>query len=313
MIYQGSTDHIFRLAEKFDKKKLPPELIERYRTCDAQTLKVAIWALCNDGFDAQQVSMDLDIPLKSAEKALDFWLKAGMLVDLDSAEKSRDSAVIPDSYEIPRLNHIEISNLSLRDPNVAKLAQESQRIIGRILTSVESARLLSIYNYYHFEPEVLLMMLEYSRKRTKRPFSFLEKMAMEWHEAGIVTMSAAEKHFVILEQREKNEAEVASLLGIERPLTLREKQFIQAWFEDFGYRIDMITEAYQQTGKDSVSYLNSVLRNWYASGYKTVEETRKEFMNTVVSNDAPKTPSSSDLYQRALEQLAKSEKKGGRL
>ncbi|MBR2671212.1 MAG: DnaD domain protein [Oscillospiraceae bacterium] len=303
---------MFKLAEKFDKKKLPSEFVERYRVCDAHTLKVAIWALCNGSFDIQQISADLSIPHSAVEKAVDYWLKAGLLIDIESTEKTRDSAVIAESYEIPRLNHIEISNMSLRDPNVAKLIQESQRIIGRNLTSTESARFLSIYKYYPFEPEVLLMMLEYSRKRTRRPFSYLEKMAAEWHESGIVTMASAEKHFRILEQREKNEAEVQSILGQENPLTLKEKQFIQAWFEDFGYGREMISEAFAQTGKASVSYLNSVLRNWYSSGFRTVNDTRKEFTNTVVSNDAPKSAGKSDLYQRALEQLERSAKKGGK-
>ena len=251
---------MYRLAEKFDKKKLPPELVERYRSCGADSLKVALWALCNGNFDADMISADLSIPLEAVEKAVGYWVKAGLFVDL-AATASGDTVSPVTVEEIPRLNHIELSELSLRDPNVARIIQESQKIIGRNLTSPETARFLSIYNFYDFEPAVLLMMLEYSRPRSKRPFSYLEKIASEWNSLGVTTVSAAEKHLQLLETRDKHEAEVSEILDLSEPLKLRDKQFIRVWFEDFHYGTDMVREAYAQTGKSSVSYINTVLRS----------------------------------------------------
>ncbi|MGI5888995.1 MAG: DnaD domain protein [Oscillospiraceae bacterium] len=270
---------LYRLARKFDAGTLPREFVERYRSVDCDTLRVGVWVLCNGRFDAELLSSELSIPLKSAEKAVEFWLNAGLIVSTED-NAGKESVTVADPVAVPRLSHMEIAQLSVRDPHVARLVQESQRILGRNLTAAEAARLISVYNFYDFDPEVLLMMLEYAKPRSKRsPFAYLERTAQEWNSLGIKTQEAAEARLRFLEKREKEEEEASELLELDKALTWKEKSLIDAWYEDLGYGSAMIREAYLHTGKSSVAYINSVLRSWYEKGYRTPEDARKTVSN----------------------------------
>lgn len=70
---------------------------------------------------------------------------------------------------------------------------------------------------------------------------------------------------------------IRDLFGIgKRTLIKKERDYIAGWVDKYGFDRDMIKAAYEvtveKTREPNMNYANAVLENWYAAGYKTVED-----------------------------------------
>ena len=66
----------------------------------------------------------------------------------------------------------------------------------------------------------------------------------------------------------------------ETSFTYREKEYINAWFEEYKYDATFVDEAFQRLAKKTVAGANRILKNWSTNGYTTLRETRQEATNT---------------------------------
>ena len=71
------------------------------------------------------------------------------------------------------------------------------------------------------------------------------------------------------------------LIGVgERALTTAESAAFERWISEWKTDFSLITLAYEKTvdntGKYSVRYMDSILKNWHEKGYSTVEEVAAE-------------------------------------
>ena len=66
----------------------------------------------------------------------------------------------------------------------------------------------------------------------------------------------------------------------DRNLIDKEREYISAWFQDYGFSIPMIKLAYERTvertGKLSFPYVNSILRSWYEKGVTSPKQAMEE-------------------------------------
>lgn len=293
-------------AAQFDASGLPFALIERYRTADGPALKVALYLLLGNSPTPEDIAAELSLPIGTVERSLDFWQRAGLLCENESAEETLPKKAGKTKVETVE-RRIPVTKMAscLRNPEIAALLQESQAYLGRTLTQNESERLLCIYEFDDLPVDVILMIVAYSKKNAKRNMmSYIERVAREWKEDGIDTIEKAEKHLHLLALREKRYKKVAELLeSDESAFKYRERQYIDQWYEELGYDATFAEEAYLRHNNNSVAYINKILRSWSQKGYGTIKETREEMTNTAAPvPERRKKKKQDDLFARAVKE-----------
>lgn len=296
------------LSGKTDAGLFPVSLIERYRSADGPALKVALYLLLGNAAIPEQIEAELSLPQATVERALGFWLRAGLLCESDAAADS--GADVPVRQSKPKVHPAErrmpVTEIAkrLRDPEIAALLQESQTYLGRTLSQNESERLLCVYEYDELPVEVILMIVAYSKSKAKRNLvGYVERVAREWKEDGIDTGEKAEKQLQLLARRERRYEQIAQLLETNAAaFKYRDRQYIDQWFEELGYDGAFAEEAYLRQGNKSVAYINKILRSWAEKGYRTVRETRAETSNTAAPVPNRKSGKRADLFGLAVKE-----------
>ncbi len=303
---------MYFLSVNIETSLFPLCFVERYRLADGASLKVAIWMMLNKQCDEKRIAEELNMPPEKALKCLDYWVSCGLLTtELEQNSKTvskpqtEDTPVFPLDQDRPPFSMFEVEQNMLRNPEIAHLFQEAQRYLGRTISDSETERLFSLYTLLDMPPDVLLMIVAYSKKRAKRSlFNYIEKVCRSWKTEGVDTIEKAEKHLKLLEKRERREIKVAKLLDIETDsFKYKDKERISIWFEQFGFSYTLIEEAQKYCNaeqKSSVAYINSILKDWHKNNVKTVDDTRKkQSSNAPVA--VPKAKATTDsLLKRAV-------------
>ena len=290
------------LSSEVNLESLPVSFIERYRTADGPAIKVAFFLMLGNKAEPSLIAQELSLPLSTVDRCLHFWHRAGLLSEevpdasLEAGEPKKTKPLV----ETRRLSDDE-SNRLLRNPEVMQLLRETQDLLGRIITPGESTRLLGIYQYDELPVEVILMIVAFSEPRAKRNlFGYVERIARVWSEDGINSIEKADKHLALIESREARYVEVAPIFSVSaETFTYREKEYINAWFEEYCYDIAFVEEACQRVAKRTVPTINRILRSWSEKGFRTLKETRSEVTNTATSSPRKRNKADDDLYEFA--------------
>ncbi len=309
-------DEFYSISPSCAECTLPPALSDSYRRADGPALKVALYLLCTKESSVDQVSDALSISEETVRRALAFWQNAGLIVPGSNlSECGADRASRPDAAPAKtaavkparaRLTPERAAELTLRDPAIAVLFQETQRFLGRTLDAAESRTLLELYEYDELSVDVILLLVAYClpRIRNKRSLcSMVSRIADDWCEQGITSLSDAEKQIRLLELREQRETEVAEALEMKDPsFSKSQKALIAKWFEEYGYDAAFVREAYLAKGNSSLAAVGKVLQNWYNSGYTSLRQVRGAGAapNAPIQSSASRRKNSGSLLKKAV-------------
>ena len=126
-----------------------------------------------------------------------------------------------------------------------------------------------------------------------------------WRENGVETGEDAERYLRQAKQREAWCAEAAAQFGIEpAALTRWERGAIARWHEEWGVGREMIDEALLRAGsKNTVRYVDGILRAWRAQGITTVEAARGQGQlagSNILATERPAAPRPAASAQKDL-------------
>ena len=203
------------------------------------------------------------------------------LIEISAAE---ESVPVPEpAEELPQYTAEDIKR-SLEDGQFMMLARETEKALGRVLSSDDLMKLLGIYDALGLPFEVVLQLVNYcvqinlerygpGRRTTMR---FVEREAFKWERLGAVTLPLAEEHIKNETERRSKARRIASVMGISgRPLSKTEAEYIASWLE-MGFGEDAAAIAYDRTvvgsGKLSWKYMDSIMRSWHQKGLHTEKE-----------------------------------------
>jgi DnaD/phage-associated family protein len=133
-----------------------------------------------------------------------------------------------------------------------------------------------LYGTLHFSSDLLLHLYEYCISLGKSNSSYIQAVALAWHECGVKTPEDAKK-----ESTDYNTAHTAisKAFGLGRPLAMIEKQFVEKWQKDWSIDLSVILEACNRTmlkiQKADFKYTDGILDNWHKSGIKTLLDVEK--------------------------------------
>ena len=230
------------------------------------------------GGDAAGAATALRLPAHRFDRAMASLRQLGLV---DDAPPRILKAETPPQYTESDVK------AALRDPSgeFALLLGETQRRLGRVLSTEELKILLSMVNYLGLPTDVVGVLITYCIERARArggarlpSLRTIEKEAYAWADRGIDTLEQAAAYMQSSLDRQSRAGRIRSILQIEgRRLTAGEEKYILSWL-DMGFGEDEIALAYERTcmntGALKWPYMNSILKSWHAQNLLTVDQIR---------------------------------------
>ena len=302
------------------------KFIERYMPkANAAFVKVYLYALNlaakGENVEYSSIAQELALLESDVVQAFNYWRDVGVVELSENRVYFSDLAPAPFAPQTaqPAIQEAEAPESDSTRPGYAPgqaaraISENSmlletfslaQEILGKPLNPTDTETLYWFYDGLKFSPEVILMLLEYCVSKEKRRMSYIEKVAISWHENGITSMEAVDAFIQKETEHSGYVYSIRKILGItDRALSPSEEQFINRWHDMYKMEEDMISFAYDQcimqTAKLSFPYMEKILERWYKQGIHTIEHARKdnlEFKGTQENNPPVKNSGSFDVY-----------------
>ena len=283
---------------------------------------------------ADALAAELKVTRLALDSALGFWLGAGVLSKdktnsptEELSDKGYEAEVSTVSAppkrtrvtELPQYTSDEFARVLERRSELSGLIEEAQGVLGKVFNMTETQCLVSISEGLGLDEEYILSLLAYCKQIGKSNMRYVEKTAISLYDKGIQSAVQLEEHFRQLESLASAEGKIRKIFGMgERAFTSKENEFVNAWIGKYGFDMDIITLAYEETvnntSKPSMSYANKVLESWYAEGLKTPADVSAAKEKRKGASPSTATQAASfnvdDFFTAALNRGFDTDKKG---
>ena len=258
---------------------IPNSIIDQYMPeANELQLKVYLYILRNIGAGIPVRVSSLADYFNETEKditrAIAFWEKRGVFSALPD---TAPAAPEPDFTEEPVADTtVPAAGKSCTASNPApvqnrmdfkELSFVAETYMGKPLTRSDCNTLLFIQESLNFSNELIEFLLEYCAERGKKSFKYVQTVACAWAKQGITTPEEARAKGVMYSQRIYA---VMNALGKKSEPTNAELNYIERWYQQYGFEGDVILEACRRTvlatDKNRFSYADKILTSWYNAG-----------------------------------------------
>ncbi|MBE5825935.1 MAG: DnaD domain protein [Butyrivibrio sp.] len=172
-----------------------------------------------------------------------------------------------------RPNYTAAQLRAFKQAEGAKLLAIAEQYFGRPLSSSEMSIVYYIRDELKFSDELLDYLMQYCVDNHKTDFRYMEKVAINWSQNGIVTLEQART------ETYKHDSDIITImkaLGMENNPTDKETSFINRWRNELGFSMEIILEACDRTvlavQKNRLKYCDGILQNWHKNKVVTRED-----------------------------------------
>ena len=174
-----------------------------------------------------------------------------------------------------------------RGKEFSLLVGETQRQLGRVLSTEDLKTLLSMIQYLGLSVDVIAILIHYCMDRSRARGNLraptlrsIEKEAYRWADNGIDTIEQAAAYVQTQLQQQEKVGQIRGFLQIsDRRLTQQEEKYIHSWL-DMGFDLPEIRLAYERTclntGGLKWQYMNKILQNWNEKGLHSLQLIQSE-------------------------------------
>lgn len=146
----------------------------------------------------------------------------------------------------------------------------AEQYLGTTLSRTVTDELIYIYDQLHFSVDLIDYLIEYCVSKGSGDIHYIKKVAFNWHEAGIDTVTKAKQETTTYH---RNYFTILKAFGItNRNPVASEVNMINHWMKDYGFTLDILTEActrtVTQTGKANFRYADKILSDWKSKGVR---------------------------------------------
>ena len=147
---------------------------------------------------------------------------------------------------------------------VRQLLFIAEQYLGKTLTPTDMETLLFLYDEVGLSAE----LMEYCVSKGSTSMAYIKKVGLAWAEQKIVTVNQAKEETNLYN---RNYFTILRAFGIKNRNPLeKEIQYMNLWMNQYGFTLDIISEACSRTvlstGKASFSYADSILESWFKKG-----------------------------------------------
>lgn len=302
---------------------LPSDIVDKHlRLAGSAQLKILLWCSRHGhgAFDPQACSQALGLSPADCADALQYWLQTGVLLadgqapsqpaapeppaPQETAGALRPAAIVmPPASARPGAVKPQLGEVLERreqSGDFAALLDTVSARLGRPLSHGDMATLLYLFDTAGLPAEVIVMVAVYavSLGKAKSNMRYIEKVALDWADKGIVTIDTAEKELCRLERRRQATEQVQLAFGLTQSPTMAQSDTAYKWLWEWNLSMDLIRLAGEQgmekcKGKFNFNYVDKILEHWYADGLTTVELVNQE--TAPVKSRRPRKTTSFDV------------------
>lgn len=296
---------------------VPEEVVDRHlRLAGTVQWKVLLHVSRNGGvFDATACSKAIGERESDCLDALQYWISAGVLEGehvvppvAPTVPETVAVTVTPSTKTVARPKAVkpqmtEVIRRQKKDEEFGGLLVEVSARMGRPLSNGDAETLLYLYETVGMPAAVLLMVVGYAAQTEHFNMRYIEKIALDWAERGLLTMEAAEEHLCYLERCEQAVLRVQAVCALPKPLsTAAAMRSAEKWICQWQISDEVLAKAYdvclEKTGKFETRYMDRVLENWHSQGADTPEKVAQ-----ITGKKPQKEPSAvTTEYENMIEQ-----------
>lgn len=233
---------------------------------------------------------DTDVEGRMPEETMADNGKQPQSSDRGMAKQQSGTPDIPDAGN----SYDRMKRLSA-DEEFSALLYAVQQYLGKTFSAIECEKFAYFYDVLHMSCELLEYLAEYCAEGGHTSIRYIEKVALNWYQAGIHTRDEAREHST---RYSKDTSAVMKAFGIMgRNAGTAEQEFMRRWFKEFGFDAAIVTEACNRTltatGSASFPYADKILTGWKENGVRTLQDVaaldkRRQEKQAKKSTAAPK-------------------------
>lgn len=200
---------------------------------------------------------------------------------------SQNSTFVKPEYTLDQLAEFKSRE------STSELMFIAETYLGKTLSANDVRSILFISDVLHFSFDLIDYLLQYCIDRGKKDFRYIEKVAISWAQAHISTPGQAQAQ---AGKYDKDTYMVMNALGKNHQPTMKEAEYIQRWYQIYGFSSDVILEACERTvmatDKHRFEYAEKILSSWKNFGVNHKADIAKAdaaFANTKKKTSAPNT------------------------
>ena len=244
----------------------------------------------NEEIYLEKVASSLNMLASDIIKSLDYWQNEKLIkyeyvnskIKIDFINFDNDNNIKNDNTKI----HKKIEDPYPIDDKVTLFSQKdeiqqifrlAEKKLAKPLTYQDRNILIDIFENYNMSIEVLAMLLTYCIENGKNNLNYIEKVAIDWYENNVDTPEKVEAYIKIYNKDIKT---IMRFFGINNRMPIRrEEEIIKNWLLNYKFQLNIIEEACSKTiakcGNASFEYANTILKEWYEKGIKSLDDIEK--------------------------------------
>ncbi|MBQ9940713.1 MAG: DnaD domain protein [Clostridia bacterium] len=270
---------------------LPQDILKHLAGAGENDLKVLIRIYSDfsetefDESDTASLAESLSLEPGQVSSAIAFWRGAG-IIKIAGKDTKKKKQPIPEKIPVspassPVYPASQVAQAIECVPGMKNLVEFCQRRTGKLFNPSQLSTLYSFYDNLGFEPEIIMLAVEYCCVIEKKSLGYIEKVLISLSDSGISGYENAEEYFKNQLEYRTKEGKLRKLCGFtSRELSPSEKKIIGVWFKEWNIDFSLIEKAYEITvdriSKPSLKYMNSILNDWHQKDIKQLSDLEQQ-------------------------------------
>ncbi|MBQ5399531.1 MAG: DnaD domain protein [Ruminococcus sp.] len=271
---------------------------EHIKIASPQQLKILLFLLRNAGksYTHKEIGDLLLIHEDDVKDSIRFWVDREVLCEngaelAPSDNKKEISSEPPVKKEekkpktvVSRPQKPDIITAAQRvsaDENLRHTLAEVESALSKPLSSGDTSTIVMLYDTLGLPAEVIIMLVNYCVSIGKSNMRAIERIGIQWSDAGVYTIEAADNRIMQSRRSSMNFNRVSSVFGLKNigSPTARQLVYVDRWIDEWHFSDEMLRSAYEacvdNTGQMKLQYINKILERWHKAGISSPDEIEK--------------------------------------
>lgn len=209
------------------------------------------------------------------DTALDETLETQTGDEVKKEENPIEEPSEPKPPKLPDRSLVDLPKLK-SDEDFQELVFCVQTYTEKIFSPTDTEKLAYLYDVVGMSKDLLEYIAEISVQKGKKSISYIEKIALSFHEKGITTVEEAKEDNVKFYN--ENRAVLKAFGIYDRVLAPVESRFVKKWFDEYCFSPEIVVEAINRTvintSSQSFTYADGILTRWYKENVRTLADIK---------------------------------------
>lgn len=209
------------------------------------------------------------------DKTLDETLETQTGDEVKKGENPIEEPPEPKPPKLPDRSLVDLPKLK-SDEDFQELVFCVQTYTEKIFSPTDTEKLAYLYDVVGMSKDLLEYIAEISVQKGKKSISYIEKIALSFHEKGITTVEEAKEDNVKFYN--ENRAVLKAFGIYDRVLAPVESRFVKKWFDEYCFSPEIVVEAINRTvintSSQSFTYADGILTRWYKENVRTLADIK---------------------------------------